>query len=170
MDTAKDHWNRLRRQDPSSHSISCGGGLFLRPLFHEVQFCIVLKLKRIYEPEAASDGFRILVDRVWPRGVSKERAQVALWLKEIGPSTALRKWFGHDPKRWPEFQKRYRQELREKPQLTERITRLEMEHGVVTLVFSARDEERNQAVALRDYLAKRGAPRGEASRAKKAHA
>ena len=141
------------------------------PTFSRAVKCrVVLKLKRIYESAAARDGFRILVDRVWPRGISKERAQVALWLKEIGPSTALRKWFGHDPKRWPEFQKRYRQELREKPQLTERIRQLEKEHGVVTLVFSARDEERNQAVVLRDFLATRSAPRSEASRAKKAHA
>ena len=72
----------------------------------------MLKVKRIYEAPAPSDGYRILVDRVWPRGVSKERAAIALWLKEIAPSTGLRKWFGHDPERWPEFQKRYRQELR----------------------------------------------------------
>lgn len=130
----------------------------------------MLKLKRIYESPQASDGFRVLVDRVWPRGVSKDRAHIALWLKEVGPSTALRKWFGHDPRRWPEFQKRYRQELREKSELTERVAQLEKEHRVVTLVFSARDEERNQAVVLRDFLAKRGAAKTEGSRAKKAHA
>ena len=112
----------------------------------------MLKLKRIYEAPQASDGCRILVDRVWPRGVSKERADIALWLKEVAPSTALRKWFGHDPERWPEFQKRYGQELRGRPGLTSRIQQLEKEHGVVTLLFSARDEKRNQAVALRDFL------------------
>ena len=115
----------------------------------------MIKVKRIYEPPQSSDGFRILVDRVWPRGVSKERAKIALWLKEIGPSTELRKWFGHDPKRWSEFRKRYRQELRAKSELTSRIKQLEKEHRVVALVFSARDEERNQAVVLRDFLAKR---------------
>jgi len=130
----------------------------------------VLKLKRIYEPPQRSDGCRILVDRVWPRGVSKERAAIALWLKEIGPSAALRKWFGHEPARWPEFQKRYGRELRNQPELTEQIKQLEKEHGIVTLVFSARDEERNQAVVLRDYLEKRSAPKGQASLAKKAHA
>ena len=142
----------------------------MRPLFLAVQFRIVLKLKRIYESPQASDGFRILVDRIWPRGISKERAQIALWLKEIGPSTALRKWFGHDPKRWLEFQKRYREELRERSELTARITQLEREHGVVTLVFSARDEERNQAVVLQEYLAKQSSSKSERSRAKKAHA
>jgi uncharacterized protein YeaO (DUF488 family) len=113
----------------------------------------VLKLKRIYETPHPADGCRILVDRVWPRGVSKERANLALWLKEIGPSTALRKWFGHDPKRWPEFQKRYRKELRGKAGLAAQIRQLEKEHRVVTLLFSARDEEHNQAVVLRDFLA-----------------
>ena len=116
---------------------------------------IVLKVKRIYEPPAPSDGYRILVDRVWPRGVSKERAAIALWLKEIAPSAGLRKWFGHDPERWPEFQKRYRQELRAKTELAERIRQLEKEHRVVTLLFGARDEERNQAIVLRDFLAAR---------------
>src|SRR5690242_16281708 len=130
----------------------------------------VLKIKRIYEPPQRSDGCRILVDRVWPRGVSKERAAMALWLKEIGPSTALRKWFGHDPARWPEFQKRYREELRDRPELTDQIKQLEKEHGVVTLVFSARDEERNQAVVIRDFLAKRSPKRGPKAAAKKAGA
>jgi uncharacterized protein YeaO (DUF488 family) len=127
----------------------------------------VIKLKRIYETRQASDGYRILVDRLWPRGVSKERAGVALWLEEIGPSNGLRRWFGHDPKRWPEFQKRYQQELRERPELTARIEELEKEQGVVTLVFSARDEEHNQAVALRDFLAKRSGSEGELKRAAK---
>ena len=115
----------------------------------------VLQVKRIYEPPAPSDGCRILVDRVWPCGVSKERAAIVLWLKEIAPSAGLRKWFGHEPKRWPEFQKRYRQELRDKTDLALQIRQLEKENGVVTLLFSARDEERNQAVALRDFLTKR---------------
>jgi uncharacterized protein YeaO (DUF488 family) len=125
----------------------------------------MIKLKRVYEPSLPSDGCRILVDRVWPRSISKERADVALWLREIGPSAALRKWFGHDPERWTEFQKRYRQELTDKSDLLTRIKEVEKEHGRVTLVFSARDLERNQAVVLRDFLAKRP---GESKR-KRAH-
>ena len=120
----------------------------------------MLKAKRIYEAPAPSDGYRILVDRVWPRGVSKERAAIALWLKEIGPSTALRKWFGHDPERWPEFQKRYLHELRGKTNLVLQIRQLEKEHHVVTLLFGARDEQRNQAVVLRDFLAARKPGKG----------
>jgi uncharacterized protein YeaO (DUF488 family) len=153
---AKDHWIRLRGQDPSSHSISRGGGLFLALFYTQGYNCIiVLKVKRIYEAPAPSDGCRVLVDRVWPRGVSKQRAAIALWLKEIAPSAGLRKWFGHEPERWPEFQKRYRRELRKKSDLATRIRQLEKEERVVTLLFSARDEERNQAVALRDFLARR---------------
>ncbi len=121
---------------------------------------VVLKVKRIYEAPAPSDGYRILVDRVWPRGVSKQRAAIALWLKEIAPSAGLRKWFGHEPVRWPEFQKRYRQELRAKPNLALQIRQLEKEHHVVTLLFGARDEEHNQAVVLRDFLAARKLGKG----------
>ena len=95
-----------------------------------------------------------MIDRLWPRGVKKAGAAIDQWAKDLSPSTELRKWFGHDPTRWPEFQKRYRQELRDQPELTARIVQLEKEHGVVTLVFSARDEERNQAVVIRDFLAK----------------
>jgi uncharacterized protein YeaO (DUF488 family) len=140
----------------------------LRPLLPPgaTIFIAVIALKRIYEAPQRSDGCRILVDRVWPRGVSKERAELALWMKEIGPSTVLRKWFGHDPRRWPEFQKLYREELRDKSELTARIRQLEHEHRIVTLVFSARDEERNQAIVLRDFLAKRS-PESERRRAKK---
>lgn len=138
--------------------------------FPRVTILVVLKLKRIYEAPQNSDGYRILVDRIWPRGVSKERAAIALWLKEVGPSTGLRKWFGHDPVRWLEFQKRYRQELRGRPELTARIKQLEKEHGVVTLVFSARDEERNQAVVIRDFLAKRSPKSERKAAAKKAGA
>ena len=154
-----------------AEAVSFCGHLFCRRYFPaRYNFLAVLQIKRIYEAPQPSDGCRILVDRVWPRGVSKERAEIALWLKEIGPSTGLRKWFGHDPKRWPEFQKRYRQELRGKHELTARIKQLETEHRVVTLLFSARDEERNQAVVLRDFLAKRSSGQSESSRAKKARA
>jgi uncharacterized protein YeaO (DUF488 family) len=177
LGSAKDHWIRLRGLDPSSHSISCGGGLLFNALYcsprlrARYNFFAVLQLKRIYEPAQASDGYRILVDRVWPRGVSKERAHIALWLKEVAPSTALRKWFGHDPGRWAEFQKRYRLELREKSGLLAQIEQLEREHRVVTLIYSARDEQHNQAVVLRDLLTS-GTARSAAARrsAKKAGA
>ena len=109
-------------------------------------------VKRVYSPAQASDGFRILVDRLWPRGVSREKAHIDLWLKEIGPSNELRKWFGHEPARWLEFQRRYRKELRAKPDLVRQIKQLQKEHRKVTLIYSARDEERNQAVALRAFL------------------
>lgn len=112
----------------------------------------MLKVKRIYEPTGKGDGFRVLVDRLWPRGVSKERAQADLWLKEIGPSDALRKWFGHDPKRWKEFAAKYRKELIAKKDLVQELKKLEAEHGTVTLLYSAHDEEHNQAVALREFL------------------
>jgi uncharacterized protein YeaO (DUF488 family) len=116
---------------------------------------MAIKLKRAYEAFQPPDGYRILVDRIWPRGMSKERAKIDLWLKELGPSTALRKWFGHDPERWAEFQKRYWKELRANSELITRVKQLEKEHPVITLVFSARDEEHNQAVVLRDFLINR---------------
>ena len=112
----------------------------------------MLKMKRIYEAPEKSDGFRVLVDRLWPRGVSKERAHLDLWLKDIAPSDALRKWFGHDPKRWAEFATKYRKELRRKKETVRQLKQLEAEHGTVTLLYSAHDEEHNQAVALREYL------------------
>ena len=116
----------------------------------------MLKLKRIYEAAEPSDGYRILVDRIWPRGMSKQKARVDLWMKEIAPSDALRKWFGHDPRRWLEFQDRYYEELRKETGLTRQVRRLEKKHRTVTLVFSARDDRHNQAVALRGFLQKRG--------------
>ena len=93
----------------------------------------------------------MLVDRIWPRGVSKEEAAIDLWLKEIGPSTALRKWFGHDPAKWGGFRLRYAEEL-EAGEVVETLRQLGREHDVVTLLYSARHEEHNQPVALRDYL------------------
>ena len=115
----------------------------------------MIKLKRAYTASAPEDDRRFLVDRVWPRGIRRDAADIEAWVKEAGPSTELRKWFGHDPERWTEFQKRYRQELKNKSDLLAHIKELEKEHGSITLVFSARDEERNQAVVLRDFLAKR---------------
>jgi uncharacterized protein YeaO (DUF488 family) len=112
----------------------------------------MFRVKRIYEAAESSDGYRVLVDRLWPRGVSKEKAKVDLWLKGIAPSDALRKWFGHDPKRWEEFQKRYREELKEESGAVAQLKELQKEHGTVTLLYSAHDEEHNQAVALEKYL------------------
>lgn len=112
----------------------------------------MFQLHRVYDRTKPAAGFRVLVDRLWPRGVSRQAAHIDLWLKEAGPSDALRKWFGHDPIRWAEFQRRYRKELRAKPAIVSQLRELEKQHGTVTLVYSARDEEHNQAVALRAYL------------------
>jgi len=115
---------------------------------------MTIQLKRAYDPASESDGCRILVDRVWPRGIRKESAQIDLWLKEVAPSTALRKWFGHDPSKWEEFKERYFVELDEHtPVVEELIERAKDCH--VTLVYSARDAEHNNAVALREYLRRR---------------
>lgn len=110
-----------------------------------------LRLKRAYEPPAPSDGVRILVDRLWPRGVSKEEASLDEWEKDIAPSTELRKWFGHDPARWAEFQRRYRAELQQHDDILKHIRALAKTH-TVTLVYSAHDEEHNDAVVLKDVL------------------
>jgi len=116
----------------------------------------MLKLKRIYEAPADSDGYRVLVDHLWPRGLSKEKAHVDLWMKEIGPSDRLRKWFGHDPKRWSGFRERYWKELKSQPELVSQLKQVLKEHRSMTLLFGAKDEEHNQAVALWDFLQKRG--------------
>lgn len=118
---------------------------------------MTVRIKRAYEPAEASDGYRVLVDRIWPRGVSKERADVAIWLKEVGPSTALRKWFGHVPERFPEFEQRYRAELSgggAESAAFEHLKQLVAEHPIVTLVYSAKDEQHNQAVVLQKLLTK----------------
>jgi uncharacterized protein YeaO (DUF488 family) len=112
------------------------------------------KVKRVYEPPKATDGFRILVDRLWPRGLSKEKAAIQLWLREVAPSNALRKWYGHDPAKWPEFQRRYRQELAAKKDLIRQLRAAEKERGTVTLLFSSREERHNNAVALKKLLAR----------------
>ena len=110
-----------------------------------------VQLKRAYEPPAASDGTRVLIDRLWPRGVRKQDAALDLWLKELGPSTELRQWFGHDPARWDEFCARYTAELAQKPDLMAQLHELARD-GVLTLVYSARDEQHNDAVVLRRLL------------------
>lgn len=110
-----------------------------------------INVKRIYEEPKKSDGFRILVDRLWPRGINKEDAEIDLWLKDIAPSDSLRKWFNHDIKKWFEFQKRYAKELIEKKDLLHTI-RSEAEKKNVTLLFGAKETEHNNAVALRNFL------------------
>lgn len=107
-------------------------------------------LKRAYEPPSAGDGMRVLVDRLWPRGVSKAAARIDVWLKDVAPSTELRKWFGHDPEKWPEFQQRYRAELKGNPALA--ALRKLARQGHVTLVYGAKDEEHNDAVVLAKLL------------------
>lgn len=110
-----------------------------------------VRLKRAYELQAPSDGTRILIDRLWPRGVTKAAAAIDQWVKEIAPSTALRQWFGHDPDRWQEFRRRYAAELREHAEELSAI-RSQARRGKVTLVYSAHDEAHNDAVVLRDIL------------------
>lgn len=110
-----------------------------------------LRVKRVYEAPEPEDGFRVLVDRIWPRGMSRERAAVDLWLKSAAPSTDLRQWFAHDPARWNEFRRRYRRELAAKPELLKEL-RQRCEAGALTLVYSARDVLHNQAVALSELL------------------
>ena len=108
-------------------------------------------VKRAYEEPAPDDGTRILVDRLWPRGVSKEKAAIDLWLKEIAPSTELRKWFGHDPAKWDAFQERYRAELSANHDAI-RTLKAKISEGPVTLVYGAKDEEHNGAVVLKAFL------------------
>ena len=110
-----------------------------------------IKLKRAYEPPAPDDGTRVLVDRLWPRGVKKSKAAIDEWMKEIAPSTALRKWFSHDPERWQEFRRRYKAELRHHPDEMHRLRAL-ARHGRLTLVFAARDEAHNDAVVIGELL------------------
>jgi uncharacterized protein YeaO (DUF488 family) len=114
---------------------------------------MTLHIKRVYEPKARGDGTRILVDRLWPRGLRKTEADVDIWLKEISPSPQLRKWFGHDPAKWDEFRSRYTDELRENASAVEEL-RLEIKKANVTLLYGAKDEEHNQAVALAEFLEK----------------
>ena len=112
------------------------------------------QIKRIYDELSDNDGYRVLVDRVWPRGVSKERAHLDAWIKELAPSTDLRKWFAHDPAKYPEFHQRYFGELDANPDVKSIIADLNhrAKNETVTLLYSAKDEEHNQAVVLKDYL------------------
>ena len=108
-----------------------------------------IRIKRVYEQPSHEDGKRILVDRLWPRGLSKEKASVDLWLKDIAPSTELRKWFDHDPSKWDEFKQRYLSELKENSEAVQTL-REELKKGQVTLVYAAKDEEHNDALVLQE--------------------
>ncbi|MGH2844915.1 MAG: DUF488 domain-containing protein [Thermoleophilaceae bacterium] len=121
-----------------------------------------VRLKRAYEPAAPADGHRVLIDRLWPRGVSRPRARLDGWEKELAPSTELRRWFGHEPRRFEDFRRRYIEELRsERPRLT--ALRRRAREGTLTLVYSAQDTKHNDAVVLAEIL-RRGLPTGQAPR------
>ena len=122
---------------------------------------MAFKIKRANEPASKTDGARILIDRLWPRGQSKEKLQLTAWVKEIAPSTELRKWFGHDPDKWEAFRKRYRAELDANPEAVEALQNLLKEHANATLLFMAHDEKHCNAVALAEYL-REHAPRKRA--------
>jgi uncharacterized protein YeaO (DUF488 family) len=118
-----------------------------------------IRLKRAYEPASPEDGYRVLIDRLWPRGLSRQEAKLDDWEKELPPSTGLRRWFGHDPRRFEEFRRRYIEELRdERPRLT--ALRRRAREGTLTLVYSARDTDHNDAVLLAEVL-KRGLPKAQ---------
>jgi len=111
----------------------------------------MIKIKRIYDPASSKDGKRILVDRLWPRGIRKDEARIDEWLKDIAPSNELRKWFSHDPSKWQEFKKRYEKELQNESDMLERIREM-ARTGVITLLFAAKDIEHNNAVVLEEIL------------------
>lgn len=110
-----------------------------------------MKVKRVYEKPDQADGFRILVDRLWPRGLTKEKAGVDLWLKEIAPSTALRKWFNHDPEKWEEFKVRYLSELNQNQEAVVLLNE-QLKKGEVTLLYGAKDRQQNEALVLFQYF------------------
>jgi uncharacterized protein YeaO (DUF488 family) len=111
-----------------------------------------IQIKRIYENYSYQDGFRILVDRLWPRGIKKEKAKIDLWFKEIAPSDKLRKWFKHDISKWEEFKKRYKEEIKQNKESLKKLIDIVKNKKIVTLVFSAKDEKHNNAVVLREIL------------------
>jgi len=117
---------------------------------------VTISLKRAYETPSPADGRRVLVERLWPRGLSKEKAAVDVWFKEVAPSTELRRWFGHDPAKWEEFRRRYREELRERPEELQSLRSL-VEAGPVTFVYGSRDQEHNAATVLKELLESEGA-------------
>jgi uncharacterized protein YeaO (DUF488 family) len=127
------------------------GGLLIWRSDMQIAIKPDIRLKRAYEPPSQEDGLRILVDRLWPRGLRKAESAIDRWLKDIAPSTELRRWFGHDPSRWDEFRRRYRDELAARLDLLDELRSLAREHRL-TLVYAARDEHHNDAIVLRDML------------------
>ena len=111
---------------------------------------VMIKLKRIYGPYDKKDGYRVLVDRLWPRGVSKEKAHLDVWLKDVAPSTELRKWFNHDPKRWADFKKKYRVELKKNKEAVLMLKQAKKKNSTITLLYGAKDEMHNEAVVIKD--------------------
>jgi uncharacterized protein YeaO (DUF488 family) len=112
----------------------------------------MIRTKRVYEPAAKEDGYRVLVDRLWPRGMKKEAAKIDLWMKDVAPSDELRKSFHHDAMKWSDFEKKYQSELKKKKELFQELRKLEKQRGTLTLLYGARDEEHNQAVVLAKSL------------------
>jgi uncharacterized protein YeaO (DUF488 family) len=117
---------------------------------------MTINLKRVYESPSPDDGYRVLVERLWPRGVSRERAHVDLWMKDAGASPELRVWFGHDPEKWDEFRKRYFEEIRKRPAVLRELNDVVRSKKIVTFLFAARDEQHNNAVALKEFLETKG--------------
>jgi len=115
----------------------------------------MIRIKRVYDHASKEDGWRVLVDRLWPRGMKKETAKIDRWMKEVAPSDALRKSFCHDVKKWPGFQEKYRAELKQKTELLAELKKIERKHGTLTLLFGAKDTEHNQAVVLAEALNKK---------------
>lgn len=113
---------------------------------------MTIKVKRIYEPDSEDDGYRLLVDRLWPRGLTEETAGVDLWMRDVAPSTELRKWYGHEIDKWPEFRERYEEELIHHGELLDLIRDIEQHRKTVTLLFGAKDEEHNEANVLAEVL------------------
>ncbi|MEP6684869.1 MAG: DUF488 family protein [Parafilimonas sp.] len=113
----------------------------------------ILKTKRIYDPKEKADGFRVLVDRLWPRGLKKEDADIDVWMKDIAPSAELRQWFNHDADKWEEFKWKYNNELKQLPAVDEFITVVE-KHKTVTLLYGAKDEMHNQALVIKDFISR----------------
>lgn len=128
----------------------------------------MVQLKRVYDPISRTDGARFLVERLWPRGLSKERLHLTAWLKEVGPSTELRQWFNHDPQKWSQFRTRYFRELDSQPESWRPILTA-ARRGMVTLVYSSHDEDHNNAVALKDFLEAKRRPPSSRRRSASAH-
>jgi uncharacterized protein YeaO (DUF488 family) len=141
----------MRAESFSPSGLSNGNLAFAEKGMRSKPLAKNIRLKRAYDDPVAADGVRILVDRLWPRGVKKEAAALDFWAKDLAPSTALRKWFGHDPARWAEFRRRYIAEIRQQTEQLDRIRKL-ARHDTVTLIYAARDQEHNEAVIIRDLL------------------